>query len=290
MVLMICYARSGGTLLNRCLGALPGVVILSEVHPLGGGTGAPGTPALTTVRDQAAAWYGITLQSEDFVENLVEIENHCDRRGLHLVMREWSFLNFTPCPENDHRPPNRLVTLEALRERCLVRPFAFVRDAIDVWLSRSVPLEEFAEPYRRYVQALVDSQVPIFRYEDFCRDPDNQMRHLCDACELPFSGAYRQYEQFTHVNGDVQGPSRGRKQGGFAILPRRRIGPAQRARLRACAAIRRANELLGYPVDYAARPREGYVPYLRRTVGRVFHRGRPIIRPVTSTHLEPEAS
>ena|GEM_PF-4627496 len=26
-------ARSGGTLLNRCLGCMPGILMLSEIHP-----------------------------------------------------------------------------------------------------------------------------------------------------------------------------------------------------------------------------------------------------------------
>jgi len=268
MILMICYARSGGTLLNRCLGMLPGVVVLSEVHPFGGGHGAPGTDTLTTVRQQAAAWYGIDLHSEDFVAAVLELDDICRGRGLHLVVREWSFVNFTPYPENNHHPPNRLLGLEMLRDRCDVRPFAFVRDAIDVWLSRPVPLDEFAGPYLRYVQALVDAGFPIFRYEDLCRDPDVQMQHLCRAMGLPFSDAFHHYEHFTKVNGDVQGVSRGLKRGGFTTLPRRRISRRLRRRLAACEPIRRANALLGYPTDYTARPLEGYGPYLRRCVGR----------------------
>ena len=275
---MICYARSGGTLLNRCLGVLPHVVILSEVHRLGGGSGAPDAPALTTVREQAAGWYGIELQSEGHVDNLLELEAICESRGLHLVVREWSFLDFTPSPENGFCPSNHLETLQALRDRCTVYPFAFVRDAIDVWLSRAVPLEAFATSYLRYAQALVQADLSIFRYEDFCRDPDGQMRQICAYGGLPFSEAYRQYDRFTKVNGDVQGLSRGLKQGGFAVLPRRRIGTRQRRRLDACLAIRQANEYLGYPVNYTARPCEGYVPYMQRMAGGMVRSAFGVVR------------
>ena len=37
--LLLCYARSGGTLLNQMIGSLPNVVMLSEVSPYGGGGG-----------------------------------------------------------------------------------------------------------------------------------------------------------------------------------------------------------------------------------------------------------
>ena len=36
VTVMLCFARSGGTVLNRCLGCLPDIVIMSEVNPLGG--------------------------------------------------------------------------------------------------------------------------------------------------------------------------------------------------------------------------------------------------------------
>ena len=65
--LMVCYARSGGTILNRCLGCLPGVVMLSEVTPLVDQSPAGGEPR--TVKDQARQWYGIELQSHGFTES-----------------------------------------------------------------------------------------------------------------------------------------------------------------------------------------------------------------------------
>jgi len=43
---MICYARSGGTILNKCLASLTNTVMLSEINPLGGGWGENGSNAL----------------------------------------------------------------------------------------------------------------------------------------------------------------------------------------------------------------------------------------------------
>ena len=46
-----CFARSGGTLINRCLGCIPGNLVLSEVNPMG---------SIATVESQATrlAWFG----------------------------------------------------------------------------------------------------------------------------------------------------------------------------------------------------------------------------------------
>ena len=68
-MLMFCFLRSGGTLLNRCLGCLPNTIVLSEVNPLGGGTGA--AVQATTPFEQARKWYGIELKSSDFTRAIL---------------------------------------------------------------------------------------------------------------------------------------------------------------------------------------------------------------------------
>ena len=138
VVVMICFARSGGTVLNQCLGCLPNIVILSEVNPVGGG-GGRGPVWFQTVQAQAEHWYGIKLEANDFAESILELEKVCEDTGRHLVVRDWSFVNIAPEPYKDTSPVNRLLTLEALEGKCEVVPFAFVRDSIDVWISRGIP-------------------------------------------------------------------------------------------------------------------------------------------------------
>ena len=105
VIVMICYARSGGTVLNKCLGSLPNVVMLSEVSPIGGGWGKEGPDSFTTVKEQAKNWYQIELSSDDFVENIVELEKFCNDNKLYLVVRDWSFINFMPHEYNNFNPP-----------------------------------------------------------------------------------------------------------------------------------------------------------------------------------------
>ena len=179
VVVMMCFARSGGTLLNQCLGCLPQVVVLSEVHPLGGGRGR-GPVWFDTVKDQAREWYQIDVKSDNFAEGVQELEQICELTARQLVVREWTFINFMPYENNGWNPPNRLLTLEALEKKCEVIPFAFVRDSIDVWISHGSPAaDDFFEQYLRYVETLCAKKIPIFKYEDFCKNPAVILRDLC---------------------------------------------------------------------------------------------------------------
>jgi hypothetical protein len=232
------------------------------------------------VADQARTWYGIELQSQGFADSVLELEQICERSGRRLVLRDWPFVAFTPGELNSWRPPNRLVTLEALEGRCELRPFAFVRDAIEVYLSRGRP-EAFFQFYLGYVNALLERGLKRFRYEDFCEDPDRVMRQICAHLGLTFDPAYRDYAGFHKLRGDVQvkGGSRGTRGGRITRLPRRYLSPLQARVLDRDPLMREANRLLGYPTSYhdAAVPRESWLQRKRDVLDRRLRRLRGIL-------------
>jgi hypothetical protein len=267
VVVMIAFARSGGTILNQCLGSLPDVVMISEVNPLGGGAGDRGPDSFTTVRAQAEHWYQIAVESDAFADSVQELEQACLDSGKHLVIRDWSLVNFLPHRLNAHNPPHRLLTLEALAGRCELLTFAFVRDSIDVWISRGAPdANEFFGHYLKYVKAV--QGLPTFKYEDFCSNPARVIRQICDLTGLEYSESWRDYRSFKTVHGDVQTarPSRGRRQGTIGTLPRKRISRGLIAAVSQCHDMIKANELLGYPTSYHSVPREGLGQWLFRKV------------------------
>lgn len=270
LVVMICFARSGGTLLNRCLGSLPHVVILSEVNPLGGGWGREGPDSYVTPQQQAAHWYDIDLKSDGFTESIVELHEVCENRGLHLIVRDWSFVNFVPHIHNNWNPPGRLLTLATLKGELDFLPFAFVRDSIDVWISRGTPpAAEFFDQYLGYVKEIVDGGMPIFKYENLCAGADTVIRGICEYAGLPYSDSYKDFASFDTVNGDVQGggASRGGRQYKIKRLPRRALPKELIGQANLDANMPAANTLLGYPTSYYGAARQS--GWLRRTVAKL---------------------
>lgn len=271
VVVMIAFARSGGTVLNQCLGSLPDVVIMSEVNPLGGGWGEKGPESLTSIKEQAKHWYQIELKSTSYVDSVIELEQICEKTNRILILRDWTFSNFMPHQVNKFAPPNALLTLEALSGNCDLLSFVFVRDAIDVWISRGMPpAEEFFRSYRLYVNAI--KEYPVFKYEDFCREPADTIHKICVYAGIPYAETWRNYLQFRTVHGDVQRSqgSRGVRLGKIQPLPRKRI-PFERVReINNCRDMVLANQLLDYPSNYSSVPREKYLDgILARVMGKI---------------------
>ncbi|MCK5506435.1 MAG: hypothetical protein KAJ10_14835, partial [Thermodesulfovibrionia bacterium] len=243
VLLMICYARSGGTLLNQCLGSLPDTVVLSEVNPLSGGVGAP--IKAESPYEQALRWYGIPLKSRDFSGSILELMEICRQKSLSLIVRDWSFVNFMPMSRNNYQAPYKFLTLESLKSKCNMAVFAFVRNAIDVFLSRGEEINSFSTNYLRYVKAVVNLKVPVFKYEDFCRSPETILKSMCALGGINFSESFWNFSSFLNVNGDSQdrGKSRGGKHNKIIVLPRKRVSAQKAYCINNNEEIKEANKL-----------------------------------------------
>lgn len=254
VTVMLCFTRSGGTVLNQCLGSLPDVVIMSEVNPLGGGWGKEGKDSLTTVKAQAKGWYDIDLDSDenDFADCVVELSQKCK----HLILRDWTFVNFFPNmgmvlidDRIELEAVNSFLILDELKDKCDVKPFAFVRDCIDVYLSRKGKLYLFAESYLRYAQELLNLGIPIYKYEDFCLEPERILKDICLYAGLPYKNVCDTYSEFTTVHGDTQAKSRGNRQNKIISLPRLESTFETMTIITNWIDLREANKLLGYSME-----------------------------------------
>jgi hypothetical protein len=244
-------ARSGGTLISKCLGCMAGVVLLSEIHPLGT---AQFNPLI-----QAQRWYGL-LSTQDlielkargrvaFVDAIELIRRRAEDCSQRLVIRDWSHLDFTGVPFIA-RPALRLLTAEALASRYDLQQVCTVRHPLDQWLSLSrlavvqgrLGLDAFLAGYRRFAE--VAQTIGFERYEDFTLDPCAVLKSLCGSLQLKFDrGFAERWRDYTFVTGDVAGSRGG---GDIQPVPRRPVAPDLLAALAANHDYRASLELLGY--------------------------------------------
>lgn len=210
--------RCGSTLVSRCLGAMKGVILLSEIHP----EQSAYDPLL-----QAKNWHGFPSEEEypelvrrlSFYGKLAHLKEEAERRGLHLVVRDWAYLDFCtlsgpprPGRPASERPRYRLATLDALApldpEPLRV---SIVRHPMQQWLSLldtkfvykdETDPETYFQVARLFAE-LVASRTRFIKYEDFGADPQNAMVLLCEKLELPLDPEWsRNWQENRRVTGD----------------------------------------------------------------------------------------
>ncbi len=203
-------ACSGGTLVSKCLAALPNVFLLSELHPISklhmGGGKPKFLPADVITQARYANVPDIdALAWKMFVNNIKTTENHVSRLGGHLVIREHTHSDF--CVGDSFEKKSSVV--EHLSSEFNVLRVATLRDPIDSYLSLLTNNWEHFEPkgfgeYCKRVNTFISEYTSeqIFKYEDFVEDPKASVQKIAKALDLPCSINFLDTFDIFKVTGD----------------------------------------------------------------------------------------
>jgi len=254
-------ARSGGTLISRCLGTMNKVCLLSEIHPLGATAIKPERLRISPF-GQAVRWHGLFTEADakrfrtkppTFQQLMFMIEQRASAKRLDLVVRDWSHLDWVGLPFC--KPTYRSLLSETFQGAYDVKRICTVRHPIDQWLSlMKVPIvaqsgltiDAYLDGMLRFSELC--AEIGFVRYEDFTHDPDAHLRTICDTLALGFDEGYSQrWSAYDKVTGDRQF-SRG---GAEAIraLERRPAPDGLVDEFRARESYARIKALLGYSED-----------------------------------------
>jgi|GEM_PF-1353692 len=274
-------ARTGGTLISRCLASMNGVCLLSEINPFG-------VSRFNPLR-QAAEWHGLVnpseiteLQDGDFEavgRAMSLISARAQDRGLTLVIRDWSHLDWIGFPfvekpllafcwermshfiaaHTGLAGPGGTIAPIALPVpaiRTADARCATVRHPLDHYLS----LKELTvlsdcwdeqlvwRGIRRFAEAI--QSMPWFRFEDFLAAPVTTLEKICEALSLRYEPSWQQsWLRYTQITGDVLAPLKP----AIAPQPRRPLAAGFWKTLRGNPDFTATLDLLGYPTPEPLR-------------------------------------
>jgi len=245
-------ARSGSTLIGRCLGSMRSVCLLSEIHPLGA--------RFLNPFKQAHGWFKL-FSPEDirrlnagpipYPELMILMDRRATERGRQLVIRSWEHLDFYG-PPFLAKPPMRPLNLEVLSPAANLLRVATVRHPIDQWISLGtlkvmqghLSLEQHLSGYRKFVETCLPEMV--IRYEDFTKNPDGELRRMCQAIGVEFDPTYTErWPDYTTITGDIHN-SRGLGAREIKPMPRREVKPSLLAQFDASEDYHVVLKALGY--------------------------------------------
>lgn len=271
-------ARSGGTLICRCLGSMQGLTLLSEVSPVPYYATNPQTAhecAQFHPIVQAYKWFGLFTIEEaellasqwtlDYATLIQLVHRRCEERGETLLLRDWSHADFTshaPFPP----PTYQFSIVEALRDQFEIKRTSSVRHPIDQWLSLRrllvihghVSLEQFLYGYRRFAEECV--KIGFVRYDDVVRSPETEIQKICTRLDLPYDANFTtNWANYFHVTGDIKS---NRENAKIKQLPRREFEPELMRQFEANDDYWKALDLLGFahPQGVADRQSTRMIP------------------------------
>jgi hypothetical protein len=230
---------TGGTLITKCLAAMPNVVVLNEVDPLSTMDIDPEKPRFSP-RD-----FGALLRMGDrgvstetlvalFLNQLETLERRTHREGRRLLLRDHSASHFLAAPDPSARPSLYSILLT----RGTTASIITVRDPIDSYLSMvhldwiSFLPATFEEYCRRYLLFLdAHATLDIYQYEKFVANPAIEATKLCERLDLPFSDGFLDTFDVFRFSGNS-----GRTGSVIGPRPRREFNSAQLEQIRSSSA------------------------------------------------------
>lgn len=246
-------ARSGGTLVSRCIASMDGIALLSEIHPVGS------LVSDINILNQAMDWYQLFKSGElqpdrdyTFAEIIRLIAREIEDKGLQLVIRDWAHLDFMALPYID-RPYYRSRLVEQLEKDFDIIQFHLFRHPVPQWFSTdSVPiihgklsLEQYLEGYFHFACSCTDNG--FVRYEDFSIQPEVQMQRICGHLHINYDpGFIDKWSGYTKITGELFGEERRPKFSYIKPVTLPKVSAEFHQRLQRCEYYHKSIQLLGY--------------------------------------------
>jgi hypothetical protein len=250
-------SSTGGTLISKCIAAMPGVVLLSEMHPLVGLLQPqffPLDPLAQLLVNYPALTPDDEVLEREFCNRFEIVAKTCADAGKKLILRDHSHSDYL----TDRQPSGRLVN--ALEKSYKLLRVVTVRHPVDAWLSMrssgfDAHLRNFTGYCDRVLRFLDDhAELPYWRYEDFVADPATIVAQISAHLQIPYD------PEFLSTFGDIvlTGDS-GRKPEKIIKLPRRNYSPEFADEVAAAKSLEVICARFGYSttLDDTARSRVG---------------------------------
>lgn len=248
-------ARSGGTVISKCIGCMHGVILLSEVHPA--------NLAVTQPMRQAREWFALITDPEitrwkragppTMLQFIALCEQRAKARGSRLAVRDWTHLDYIGVPFV--RPKMGFGFAESLGGAYAIAEAITTRHPLDQYLSLSkmdiMRGRLTPDVYLRGCAVFAEhaARVGFVRYEDFTADPEPALRTLCERLTIAYDPSWRErWSSYTTISGDNHRMGSSRAAGSDEIrpLPRATVPDGLHESFLAIEDYRRACEPLGY--------------------------------------------
>ncbi|MGB2220342.1 MAG: hypothetical protein ACPH4G_08790 [Henriciella sp.] len=241
---------SGGSVVSKCIGAMPNTQIVSEIHPLRLRYDFIPFDPLQTFLTQTKLKNDINLIKKIFLRRLLSVHDLAQQLNLNVVLRDHTHTDYLR-PNSTDKLRNRSSLLSIIKDHFQIKSVLTVRDPIDSYTSAlegkmltfDMSFEDYCERFLMMYETYEQAGAEIFRYEDFCRTPDKILREICAALDLSYSDQYADKFHEVRMTGDS---GRARRIKKIRPLKRRKMTDAFLDEVAASNAYKKIRQLLDY--------------------------------------------
>lgn len=197
---------TGGTIISRCLAAMKNIALISEVHPynIGRLQFNPFDPVQILLASNMVD-FNRSLLDEIFLSRIQQADKICSAQKKQLIIRDHSHHDFLM---HDDLPRQKPSVLSLLINEYETKSVVTVRDPKNAfisleknqWNSANLSFDQYCQRWLKFLETY--KNIDIYRYEDFCEDPDTILKKMCNTLEIDYSPQYRKEFQTITLTGN----------------------------------------------------------------------------------------
>ncbi|MGQ8367489.1 hypothetical protein ACUNWE_19690 [Alteromonas sp. 1036] len=243
------FACSGGTLVSKCVSALPNTFLLSELHPTSTLHIYSEKPAFMPTDVITMSRHANIPDLEDlawkiFNANIAIANTHVESRGGHLVIRDHTHSDY--CVGNKYVKRSSIVT--NLEQDFNILRIATIRNPIDSYASlikngwehhSPKGFEEYCKRFNSFVAEF--NRHDIIKYEDIVRRPKYYIKRIARKLDLPYNDSFIDTFSAFKVTGDS-----GRASEKIEQRPRREMSPELKKEIRRSKSYKKIAKKFNY--------------------------------------------
>lgn len=203
-------ACSGGTLISKCISAMPNVYLLSEVHPytdlaLGNSKPKYAPSDISSLTKYAGVPQQRSLAAKLFKSAIDDVYEHVTKYGGTLVLRDHTHADFN----TDSPIPQTSSLIELLEDSYDVKSVLTIRNPIDAYASlvknnwvhfTPQTFDEYCKRMLCLLDKFKDKKVYI--YDELVNDPISVMQQIVSELDLKFDDTFEDVFDIFKVTGD----------------------------------------------------------------------------------------
>jgi hypothetical protein len=251
------FACTGGTVISKCLAALPQVMLISEINPINRNSPKfnPSHP-LALLEQRCTTPLAEPWWRREFADQLSLLIDWCREAHCDLLLRDHSHSDYCVGPSCAKQP----TLLSQLPQSSRVFSVVTLRHPLDSWLGlchagwqnqlHPPSLLSYCQRYDQFLNHY--EHMPWLYYEDFCREPTWFLEVIGEELRLGYDSKI--IDNFAEIQ--LSGDS-GRKDNAIAPRARRPIPSEIQSELSDAVtrrALRHLCERMGYPLKSRAQP------------------------------------
>ena len=187
-------AATGGSVICKAINSMNNTLVVSETHPnVLQYKFNPFDPTQILLH-QPKLKNNLELRKSIYVNRIKDCYSIAEQINCNLVLRDHAHSDYMQT-KNIESIKNKCSLLEALPKYFEVRSILSIRDPIESfissqlkgWINNITNFDDYCRRYELMVETYFARGAKIVRYEDFCKNPNDTLRTICNFFDISFN-------------------------------------------------------------------------------------------------------